>query len=227
MNKIQEYINKRHNTKNEYLLFNKVPIIIQDRLKVENDFNISDLVKNLESLLPIIFKSIIKSIIILDSPVFDEREVNAFYQDSTLYISNEQDDLNDIIDDIVHEFAHALEVYFESELYGDGQIKDEFLKKRTLLKHILKYEGLDVDNYDFNMLDYTKTLDDFFYKTVTYEKINNLTNHGLLITPYAITSLQEYFATGFEEYILGDGRELSNISPKLFAKIKNILEFQY
>ena len=86
----------------------------------------------------------------------------------------------------------------------------------------MQAEGFDLSNYDFAKLEYDKNLDDLFYKTVTYEKINNATNYGLFVSPYATTSLREYFATGFEEYVLGDVNELKNISPKIYNKLNQI-----
>ena len=38
---------------------------------------------------------------------FEERDINAFYKDATIYVSNVQDDEDDMVDDIVHEFAHS------------------------------------------------------------------------------------------------------------------------
>ena len=224
MEKIKEYIQKQQNVKTEFLLFNSVPIKIFDALEVKNKFSIDELIKNLELILPLNIKNIIKSINILNDPIFNVKKVNAFYHDNQLFISNKQDDINDIIDDIVHEFAHAINQKYTDFIHEDGQIEKEFLQKRNLLKNMLKYRDYNIDNYNFDMLQYDKELDDFFYKIVKYEIINKITNYGLLISPYAITSLQEYFATGFEEYVLGDHKDLAYISPMLYKKIKKLLE---
>jgi len=48
----------------------------------------------------------------------------------------------------------------------------------------------------------------------------------LFFSPYAITALKEYWANGFENYIVGDyndRKKLKEISPKLFKKIEQIL----
>jgi len=47
---------------------------------------------------------------------------------------------------------------------------------------------------------------------------------GLFVSPYAATSLREYFAIGFEEYHLKDRVYLKKISPKLYFKIEELLE---
>jgi len=47
---------------------------------------------------------------------------------------------------------------------------------------------------------------------------------GLFVSPYAITSLREYFSTGFEEYFLKDRNYLKNMSPAIYNKIEGLLE---
>jgi len=39
-----------------------------------------------------------------------------------------------------------------------------------------------------------------------------------------VTSINEYFANGFENYFLRDKKYLKNISPVLYNKINNIME---
>ena len=52
---------------------------------------------------------------------------------------------------------------------------------------------------------------------------------GLINSPYAITSLREYFANGFEAYFLDvDNRNsLKNTSPVLYEKIANLANENY
>jgi hypothetical protein len=209
----------------EYLLFNSIPIIIKDKLT--NNIDIKSLIKSIENALPYSFRKLINSIVILDDPIFSQRKINAFYYNDTLFISNNQDNENDILDDIVHEYSHALEEKFEEEIYFDGSIKDEFISKRMQIERILRTFGYDTKKYDFKEIDYNKSLDNFLLSVVGYEKFQNLTNHGLFINPYAATSLREYFATGFEEYILGDHKELEVISPKLYKKLHSIMQTAY
>ena len=61
----------------------------------------------------------------------------------------------------------------------------------------------------------------FLYQDVGYALLTTLTM-GLFVSPYAATSLREYFATGFDKYYLEDRRYLKNISPILFEKIEYI-----
>ena len=46
---------------------------------------------------------------------------------------------------------------------------------------------------------------------------------GLFISPYAATSLREYFATGFTDFFMEpDHRLLKSISPILYKKIEKL-----
>ena len=60
---------------------------------------------------------------------FESRDINAFYKDGALYISNIQDSAQDMYDDIIHELSHSLEGAHGYEIYGDQKIKEEFLRK--------------------------------------------------------------------------------------------------
>ena len=215
---LEKFVKDKQDSKIEYLVYNRLPIIIRDQLT--NNIDLDHLVTILEDILPREFTNDLDSIIILDSKIFDQREVNAFYHDRKLYVSNKQDNLDDLLDDILHEYAHALEAKYSDLLYSDQQIKDEFMLKRSRLSRAIGYQGFDINAYDFNNIEYNKEFDNFLYKDVSYELIDNLTNHGLFISPYAATSLREYFAVGVEEYLLGNKEELKAISPALFFKIE-------
>jgi hypothetical protein len=220
VNKLVKRLKEQQNV--EYLLFNSIPIIIKDKLT--NNIDIKSLIKSIENALPYSFRKLINSIIILDDPIFSQRKINAFYHNNTLFISNNQDDENDILDDIVHEYSHALEEKFEEKIYFDGSIKDEFISKRMQIERILRTSGYDTKNYDFKEISYNKSLDNLFLNVIGYNKFQSLTKYRLFINPYAATSLREYFATGFEEYILGDHKELEVISPKLYKKLHSTIQ---
>jgi hypothetical protein len=68
-----------------------------------------------------------------------------------------------------------------------------------------------------------KEFDNFLYRIVGYDKISLLTA-GLFISPYSITTVREYFATGMLDYLTDDESYVKEISPTLYSKIKNIKE---
>jgi hypothetical protein len=69
---------------------------------------------------------------------------------------------------------------------------------------------------------YNPHLDQFFVKTVGYPLLTTLVN-GIFNSPYAATSLREYFARGFEEFVMGDRHYLRKISPVLYSKIEELM----
>ena len=65
-------------------------------------------------------------------------------------------------------------------------------------------------------------MDAFLYKELGYEKLANFVS-GLFITPYAVTSLREYFATAFEDYYLNNkSQRIKDISPEAYKKLDYI-----
>lgn len=148
----------------------------------------------------------------------NQRETNASYMDGAIYLSNDQDNEKDLLDDIIHELGHALIEKDKMNIFGDGLIKQEFLAKRNTLKRILKSKGYDIPK-SFNKTAFSQEMDDFLYKEVGYKTLWQLIN-GLFTSPYAITSLEEYFSKGMEEYFLGKSSLLKNISPQLYNKME-------
>lgn len=47
-------------------------------------------------------------------------------------MTNEQDEEMDMIDDIIHELAHAVEINNDEIIYGSGSLQREFLAKRKI-----------------------------------------------------------------------------------------------
>jgi hypothetical protein len=68
-----------------------------------------------------------------------------------------------------------------------------------------------------------KEFDNFLYKVVGYDKISLLTA-GLFLSPYSITTIREYFASGMLDYLTNDDSYIDEISPVLYSKIKQIEE---
>ena len=150
---------------------------------------------------------------------FEERSINAFYDDNALYISYLQEGEEDLYDDIVHEIAHSLENAHGYQIYADEKIKEEFLRKREHLHDILWKTGFKAPMSFFENTEYDKEFDKFLYEKIGYDKLATLMQ-GLFVSPYAATSLREYFATGFAEYYLDSNHKFFNqVSPALYEKI--------
>ena len=219
MNKVFQNIKEKANKSR--FIFGRTNIFIKDALP--DDISIDELVEKVENILPSRLLRNVDVIYVGQFDVLVDREVNALYADGAVYVTNDQVDINDMLDDIVHETAHSLEEELSIDIYGDGEIETEFIGKRARLKNILRNEGWEVEiqQYDFLDPDYSEELDNFFHKEVGYPGMTAIT-HGLFYSTYACTSLREYFANGFEAFYLGDRNYLKTISPKLYNKLANL-----
>ena len=161
----------------------------------------------------------IKSINVGLYPELQRRKIQAMFKNSSIYITSEQSSEKDILDDVIHEIAHSVEETYADLIYTDNQIKDEFLSKRKKLWFTLKQKGFDVHLSNFLNPEYDQDLDLFFYQKVKYPLLSSL-SIGLFYSPYACTSLREYFANGFEAFFMREETErLRTISPALYRKI--------
>ncbi len=179
-------------------------------------------IQKVEDLLPSHLMSEVEMIIFGWFDEFEERSINAFYDDNALYISYLQDSEDDLFDDIIHEIAHSLEEAYGYEIYADEKIKNEFLRKRKHLHDILWKAGYRAPESFFEDIEYNEEFDNFLYQKIGYDKLASLMQ-GMFINPYAATSLREYFATAFTDFYLDtDHKFLSTVSPAVYEKIAGL-----
>ena len=189
---------------------------------VASDIDVENVVAKLESKLPAHLLEEIEMIIVGWFKEFEERDINAFYDGGTIYVSNLQDDEDDMYDDLVHEVAHSIESPHGYYLYADEKIKNEFLAKRAMLHDILWNMGYKTPKSFFNEIEYNQEFDDFLHKKVGYDKLARVMQ-GLFINVYAATSLREYFATAFTDFYLDSNHNfLQKVSPAVYEKLINI-----
>ncbi len=195
-----------------------IHVYVKDQLD-NKEIDLEEVISKAEGLVPPHLLSEVEMIIIGWFKEFEERNLNAFYSDGCLYISNIQEDQDDLLDDIIHEVAHSIEEPYGYDIYGDKLLEREFLDKREQLKEILWAHGYKAPGSFFRNLEYDKEFDNFLLNKVGYDKLQ-LLMQGLFISPYAATSLEEYFATGFTEFYLeSDHNFLKRISPALYKKL--------
>ena len=203
----------------DFYTSNGIHVFFKD--KIDNEaVDPEKVVSDLESIIPNHLMQEVEMIIVGWFDEFEEQNINAFYEDGTLYISNVQTDNTDMLDDLIHEVSHSLEQYYGLEIYGDKKIETEFLKKRKYLHDVLWKLGYKIPLASFMESEYNYDFDMFLYKKIGYDKLSKLVA-GILITPYAVTSLREYYATGFTEFFLhpNEHNYLKRISPELYKKL--------
>ena len=219
-NEVVNYVKSRNKSLPEYK-FGSLQVIVKDPLP--DNINLDNVFKEITSILPPRFVSLVDVVYVGNFDFFEEREINSLYMDGAIYVSNEQDNNEDMKDDIVHELGHALEENYHDFIYDDEKIQDEYFAKLRKLKKFLEHEGFNTESYSFFNIEYDADFDEFLFKKVGYEKLQNLSN-GMFLNPYSITSLREYWSTGFEEYFLGDQIYLSKVCPYLFNKLSFLNE---
>ena len=216
---IQESVRRAKKLKDQYQM-NGVQVFIKDSLPEEID---PDFIFNyVGSRIPLFLTTNIDMIYVGQFPEMKERDINAFYENDAIYITNEQDDEMDMIEDIVHEVSHAVEHYNREAIYGDGKLQREFIAKRKRLSALLS-QKFDVPN-DFNInFEYDRAIDDFLYRDVGYDLLNQITV-GIFPSAYAATSVSEYWAKGFEELFIGEKTSLKNLCPVLYKKLLGLIK---
>jgi len=222
--KIERYIrSSSKKAKIEKYLFNKILIYTKDPLPEHIDLD--SLIHKIEEYIPKHLFYAIDVIIVGEHEDFKKRKINALYKDGAIYVTNEQDNLRDILDDIIHELAHSNEETYRNLIYGDELLELEFIGKRKRLYHLLKDRIKGLNMKPFLNPQYSLNFDQFLLEKVGYKLLRSLTI-GLFLNPYAITSLREYFATGFEEYFIGNKNNLKTLSPVLFMKLDELQNYE-
>lgn len=205
-------------------LFGEILFVIKDPIPQEIDLN--RVCRTIESRLPIHLTTELDVIYIGQFPQLKARNVESAYMNGAIFLSNLIVDEDTFLKSIIHEIAHNVENIYGRDVYGDQQIIEEFINKRKRLRDILEAQKLHCDPRLYIQFDYSKSFDDFLYKTVGYDRLAQLTTK-LFVSPYAATSLREYFANGFEHYFVDENpKYLRNISPKLYSKINSLTNIE-
>ena len=222
---LQHYILQRHQQLLERQMDFYTPTGIHVYIKdpIENEkVDLEKVVAHLEGSLPAHLLGEIEMIIVGNFPEFERRKLNAFYDGGTMYISPDQDSNDDLYDDLIHETAHSLEQPYGALIYQDGKLEQEFLEKRKHLHKILWHLDYKIPESVFLNPEYDEEFDMFLLDNVGYDKLETLTQ-GMFVSPYAPTSLREYFATGFTEYFLDSNHShFKQVSPQLYKKLLSL-----
>lgn len=203
----------------EYYIYN-VPLFVVDN--VEADIDLPLLCAEVEEILPPTVFNDVDVVYIGNFKELDGR--NAVFAHGAIYMSCNEPTNFDMIENIVHEVAHSLESQYGWDIYAND-MRQEFLAKRQKLYHLLTAEGFHINPSLYGLTEYSKAFDNFLANEVGYPTLLTLTI-GLFVSPYGATSLQEYFANGFEKYFLDSPRAVQQVSPVLYKKIEDILDDQ-
>lgn len=204
--------------KKELMLFNRIPVIIQD----QPSYDLEGVVSSLKTTVPYSMVKDLDYVVVANSKHLTDRELDSVFEDGVMYLSPEIENDEEALLTMVHEIAHSVEESFP-QIYEDQTIETEFIGKRVKLSQILQSRNVDIAGLDFVSAEYSEKFDDFLYLQVGYPLLRSLTS-GLFMSPYAITSVREYFADAFEEYFLRDPMGVKLMSPAVYYKIEELLE---
>jgi len=221
-NNLKKYVmSNSQNPAHEYHLGN-ITVYVKEALPPSIDLNrILDFVS---STLPSKFYQNVKMIYIGRFPFLMARDVDAIFQDGSIYLSSQQDNEHDLLSDLIHEISHSFEETNFDSIYGDGEIKQEFLAKRQKIYEILISRGYKVSEADFLNHEFSKDFDYLLNNEIGYSTLSTMTS-GLFISPYGMTSLREYYANAFEEFFVNDMHSVKQLTPAVYKKLFNYLRF--
>lgn len=224
MTNLRDYIEESSkvvlNRQREFQAFGgSVHVFVKDPLPVEIDF--LSVLRRVEKAVPQHLMHNLDCIFVGQFEELNQREVQAVYLEGAIYVTNEQDNEDDLFDDILHETAHVVEELAHRELYADGELEREFLAKREKLFNILYHNGYTLEKSLYMEPDLNQEFDDFLYREVGYDRLAIFVA-GLFSSPYAATSLSEYFASGYEQFLVGQQHGLKDISPVLYEKVEEV-----
>jgi hypothetical protein len=216
--------NKKAQERNEYMLFN-VPVYVIN--KFPSNIKVNNILDSVKDIINKNYLDRLEAIYIGDFKDLNKRDIQSMLKDGAIWISS--NNVKNVIteplvaENIIHEVAHLLEEKYQSQIYGDGKLEREYNAKKNRLFQILKADGYDIDLDLFFSDDMLKEFDNFLYRIVGYDKISLLTA-GMFLSPYSVTTIREYFASGVLDYLTNENSYIDEISPILYSKIKTMEE---
>jgi hypothetical protein len=211
---------KRSKKMRDHFSLNGVSVIIKDALPQE--VNLEFVLNYISARVPFYLTQNIEIIYVGKFPEMEEREINAFYENDAIYVTNEQEEEMDMIEDIIHEISHAVEQNNQEFIYESGQLQREFLGKRRALSNLLSQKFKVPPDFDIDF-EYDRSIDDFLFRDVGYDALNQICV-GIFPSAYACTSVSEYWAKGFEELFIGETSDLRQMCPVLYRTLALLIK---
>ena len=211
---------KRSRRMRDHFSLNGVSVIIKDALPQE--VNLEFALNYIAARVPFYLTQNIEIIYVGKFPEMEEREINAFYENDAIYVTNEQEEEMDMIEDIIHEISHAVEQNNQEFIYESGQLQREFLGKRRALSNLLSRKYKVPADFDIDV-EYDRAIDDFLFRDVGYDALNQICV-GIFPSAYACTSISEYWAKGFEELFIGETNDLKQMCPVLYRTLALLIK---
>lgn len=170
-----------------------------------------------------LIKQYVKKIIVKHIKQMSEMDMHMVYLQDKIFISPMLRNEEVLEEGLIHEIGHIL--LSKSSLQNNEDIKDEFfLKRKMTLNDILNDIEVPQRIQDLlkNSYMFSKEVDDYFNNQIGYEKLAQYID-GYFLDPYAISSYDEYLATGFQMYYSEYKDLLRQTNPLLYQEIDKVL----
>ena len=178
-------------------------------------FDVEKFLKNKLNKLPNNLVNSVNKIIFGDfylSPEYVGKAAN-----DVIYLSNKEEE-SDLFSTLIHELAHTYITKNYDEVFGDGELKKEFLGKRNKLYHKMRSSGIDLPPHQyFENPNFDRKFDGYLNRNVGYDLLSQLIV-GIFPTCYSVSSLEEYFSVGLDLFFTGKGQMLEDC-PILKRKV--------
>lgn len=192
------------------------------KTNLPDHISVDDLRKKIFKTLPPILFSGVKSVFVGDFEYLKARGATAISYEDSVFLTNDQDNIDDMIDDIAHELGHHVEKSFFHNIHRNPALQKEFIAKKTVAMKTLGQMGFDTTKSIPAKIEHDVELDKLLTSKIG---LHNLEKEfaNLVVTPYSLISLSEYFCEGLEFFLLNDAFYLQSVCPILYNVIETIL----
>lgn len=203
-------------------LFRKVQVKFLSEPKI---FDIwTKVLRKIEMLIPKVYVTNIEVIYVGHFDEIKERNVVAMSGDGAIYVDNEIADKEVLLHSLMHEIAHNIYDLAKNEVgISFEDIMNEFFGKKKRLQLLLGADNIEFPRKYVFAVDYDKDFDEYLYQDITYEKLGAY-SMNLFLSPYSITSFEDYFVEGVVEFYTGNQNDVRRISPKIHEMIDSLEE---
>jgi len=186
------------------------------------DIPIGHLKKDILKHIPPKLFSGVKSVFIGNFEYLQARGAQAISYNGSIFISNQQQSSMEIVDDLAHELGHMVEKKYFHNIHSNPTLEREFLQKKNKASEIISQSGISSAVFKSDS-QYDPELDDLFSNKIGLHNLEKSFSN-LVVTPYSLVSLSEYFCEGLEFYLLDDAFYLQSLCPILYNVIETIIE---
>ena len=150
---MQQSTNKILSERKRFYFNRGIEFIVKD--SIPDSIDMEKVIGLLRANLPISSYEGLKNVYFGEFGSLEKRKLTGMHFKDNIYIaSNKLTGEKDLLDDLIHEFAHRFEENNSEAIYEDGTIANEFLGKRNRLYDLLRQEVDEELNYfDFINID--------------------------------------------------------------------------